>query len=42
MPGIYIAVARLAGRRWLPRWLAGGWILAVIVAAVWMYPFTPV
>jgi predicted membrane-bound dolichyl-phosphate-mannose-protein mannosyltransferase len=42
MPGIYIAVARLAQRRWTARWLVGIWVFAVLVAAVWMYPFTPV
>jgi predicted membrane-bound dolichyl-phosphate-mannose-protein mannosyltransferase len=41
MPGIYVAVARLVGRPWTPRWLAGLWIVGVLVATVWMYPFTP-
>jgi dolichyl-phosphate-mannose-protein mannosyltransferase len=42
MPGLYIAAAQLIARvRPPPRWTAV-WILAIAVAVVAMYPFTPV
>jgi predicted membrane-bound dolichyl-phosphate-mannose-protein mannosyltransferase len=41
MPGIYLAVARLVARLRARRWLVGIWGLAILVAAVLMYPFTP-
>jgi hypothetical protein len=41
MPGLYIAAAQLIARvRPPPRWTAV-WILAIAVAVVAMYPFTP-
>jgi hypothetical protein len=42
MPGVYLAVAALVarlGRRW--RWLVAAWMAAVVVAAIVMYPLTP-
>jgi dolichyl-phosphate-mannose-protein mannosyltransferase len=41
MPGIYLAVAALIARLLARRWLVGIWALSVVVAAVLMYPFTP-
>ncbi len=42
MPGIYLAVAALVLRLRRRRWLVGIWILAVLAAAVIMYPFMPI
>jgi predicted membrane-bound dolichyl-phosphate-mannose-protein mannosyltransferase len=39
MPGIYLALARLFSRAWMPRWVLGGWLGLVAVAAVLCYPF---
>jgi len=39
MPGIYIVVMQVLARR--PRWVIGGWLCAVLLAAVLLYPFTP-
>jgi dolichyl-phosphate-mannose-protein mannosyltransferase len=41
MPGIYLLVADLVARHFHSRRLLGGWIACVVVAAVAMYPFTP-
>jgi predicted membrane-bound dolichyl-phosphate-mannose-protein mannosyltransferase len=41
LPGVYVLVARLIERRVLPRWLAGAWAAAVLVAVIVMYPLTP-
>jgi hypothetical protein len=41
MPGLYIAIVHLFAR-WRPRpWLLATWAAMVLVAAVLMYPFTP-
>ncbi len=42
MPGIYLAVAALVVRFRRRRWLVGIWIVAVLAAAVVMYPFMPI
>jgi 4-amino-4-deoxy-L-arabinose transferase-like glycosyltransferase len=42
MPGIYLAVSALVVRYRRRRWLVALWILAVLAAAVLMYPFVPV
>ncbi|MGO9898920.1 MAG: glycosyltransferase family 39 protein [Solirubrobacteraceae bacterium] len=42
MPGIYLAVAALVARWRRRRWLVGIWMLAVLAAAVVMYPFMPI
>ena len=42
MPGIYLALARLFSRAWMPRWVLGGWLGLVAVAAVLCYPFVAV
>jgi 4-amino-4-deoxy-L-arabinose transferase-like glycosyltransferase len=39
MPALYIAVARLLGRRELPRWLLVIWIGLLLVDAASLYPF---
>jgi dolichyl-phosphate-mannose-protein mannosyltransferase len=39
MPGIYLALARAFSRRWMPRWVLGGWLVLVLAAAVLSYPF---
>ena len=39
MPGIYLALARLFSRPWMPRWVLGGWLGLVATAAVLCYPF---
>jgi len=39
MPGIYLALARAFSRPWMPRWALGGWLVAVLAAAVIAYPF---
>jgi hypothetical protein len=39
MPGIYLALARLFSRPWMPRWILGGWLGLVATAAVLCYPF---
>jgi predicted membrane-bound dolichyl-phosphate-mannose-protein mannosyltransferase len=42
MPGVYLAIAALVARidrRW--RWLVAAWMAAVVIAAVIMYPLTP-
>jgi len=41
MPGIYLAVAALVIRYRRRRWLVGIWGVAVLAAAVIMYPFVP-
>ncbi len=41
MPGIYIVVAELIGRIGVGRKAIAGWAFAVFVAAVLMYPLTP-
>jgi uncharacterized protein involved in exopolysaccharide biosynthesis len=41
LPGIYIAVARLLERNWRHRRIITLWAAAVVIAAVVMYPFTP-
>jgi dolichyl-phosphate-mannose-protein mannosyltransferase len=41
MPGIYIAVADMVARIGVRRKLVLAWMLAVVVAAVILYPFTP-
>jgi hypothetical protein len=41
MPGIYLAVASLAGRLRRHRWWIGAWVVAVAAATIVMYPFTP-
>ena len=41
MPGVYLLVAGLFGRPGVPRWARLGWIAAVVIAAVVLYPFTP-
>jgi hypothetical protein len=42
MPGIYLALARLFSRPWIPRWVLGGWLGLVAVAVVLCYPFVAV
>jgi predicted membrane-bound dolichyl-phosphate-mannose-protein mannosyltransferase len=39
MPGIYLALARLFSRAWMPRWVLGCWLALVAVAVVLSYPF---
>jgi dolichyl-phosphate-mannose-protein mannosyltransferase len=39
MPGIYLALARVFSRPWMPRWALGGWLVLVLAAAVLTYPF---
>ena len=41
MPGVYVLVAWLFARDWMPRWALVGWMAAVAVSAVVLYPFTP-
>jgi len=41
MPGVYIAVARLVATIAAPRWARIAWIAAVAIAAIVMYPLTP-
>jgi hypothetical protein len=41
LPGIYIAVGRLLERNWRHRRIVALWAAAVVIAAVVMYPFTP-
>jgi hypothetical protein len=41
MPGIYLAVADLLARHPPDRRVLAGWVGCVVVAAVAMYPFTP-
>ena len=41
MPGVYLLVARLFAQRWMPRWALVGWVAAVVLSAVVLYPFTP-
>jgi 4-amino-4-deoxy-L-arabinose transferase-like glycosyltransferase len=41
MPGVYLLVGSLFARPGMPRWARLGWIAAVAVAAVALYPFTP-
>ncbi len=42
MPGIYLALARLFSRAWMPRWALGGWLVLVAAAVVLTYPFVSV
>ena len=39
MPALYIAVARLLGRRWMPRWLIGVWVGVFLASFAVLYPF---
>ncbi len=41
MPGVYAALVYLIHRRRPRRWLLGGWLASVLIAAILMYPFTP-
>jgi predicted membrane-bound dolichyl-phosphate-mannose-protein mannosyltransferase len=41
MPGVYLLVGSLFARPGLPRWARLSWMVAVAVAAVALYPFTP-
>jgi predicted membrane-bound dolichyl-phosphate-mannose-protein mannosyltransferase len=41
MPGVYLLVGSLSSRPGLPRWARASWIAAVVVAAIALYPFTP-
>jgi predicted membrane-bound dolichyl-phosphate-mannose-protein mannosyltransferase len=41
MPGIYLALALLFTRRWMPRWALALWLLLVLASAVLTYPFLP-
>jgi predicted membrane-bound dolichyl-phosphate-mannose-protein mannosyltransferase len=41
MPAIYIAAAALIARLRPPAWLTVAWAVSLVVAAVLMYPFTP-
>ena len=39
MPALYILVARLLGRRWIPGWLVGVWVGAFLAGFAILYPF---
>jgi hypothetical protein len=41
MPGIYAAVAHFTARRPPGSRLLAAWIASVVIAAIVMYPFTP-
>jgi len=41
MPGIYLALALIFTRRWMPHWALGLWLLVVLASAVLTYPFLP-
>jgi hypothetical protein len=41
MPGIYVAIVYLFARLKPPRWLLVSWAALVLIAAIVMFPFTP-
>jgi dolichyl-phosphate-mannose-protein mannosyltransferase len=42
MPSVYMLVARLFARGSVPAWAVGCWVACVVLAAVVLYPFTPI